>query len=90
MSDRRTAILTELATLEAQRASLLAELIALNMNPSPDDELLTVDATARILKTSTDWLYRHADTLPFTVRPGPGQVRFSNLGIQDYLRKCRR
>ena len=90
MSDRRAAILSALAQLEVQRASLLAELIALNISPDPDDELLTVDEAANVLRTTTDWLYRHAYKLPFTVRPGPGQVRFSRNGLQGYLKRKQR
>ena len=46
--------------------------------------------SGRNLAVTVDWLYRHADDFTFTIRPGPGQVRFSHLGIQDYLRKRRR
>lgn len=90
MSDRRAAILSALAELEVQRASLLADLIALNISQEPDDELLTVEEAAKVLRTTADWLYRHADSLPFTVRPGPGQVRFSRRGLQDYLKRKQR
>jgi hypothetical protein len=67
------------------RATSVAQLLG-----GPQDRLLTVEDAARTLAVTTDWLYRHADEFSFTVRPGPGQVRFSNLGIQDYLRKKRR
>lgn len=90
MNDRRATILRDLAQIEMQRVSLFAELVALNITQEPDDELLTVEDAARVLKTSTDWLYRHADDLPFTVRPGPGQVRFSRRGTQEYLKRKQR
>jgi len=86
MTDRRRTILDHLAALEADRAALFAELIALTAAPQPEDELLTVREAAMILRTSADWLYRHANELPFTVRPGPGQLRFRRQGIQEYLR----
>jgi excisionase family DNA binding protein len=89
MMDRCEEILAALADLEVQRASLFAELIALHISPPSDDELLTVDEAARVLRTTTDWLYRHAEQLSFTVRPGPGQVRFSRKGLQDYLKRKR-
>ena len=50
------------------------------------DRLLVVGETARKLGTSKDWLYRHADTLPFTVRVGTKQVRFSEAGIDRFIR----
>lgn len=89
MRDRRTEIAARLGVLEGERATLLAELIALNLYREPDDRLLTVEEAASMLSVSVDWLYRHANDFSFTVRPGPGQVRFSSIGIQDYLREER-
>lgn len=85
MSDKAE-IIAQLAALEVERAALFAELVALNTNHEPEDRLLTVLEAAEILSVTTDWLYRHAGEFRFTVRPGPGQVRFSALGIQEYLR----
>jgi predicted DNA-binding transcriptional regulator AlpA len=85
--------LAQLARAEAERLALLAQLVAddvAQLLGGPQDRLLTVEEAARTLAVTIDWLYRHADDLAFTVRPGPGQVRFSNLGIQDFLRKKRR
>lgn len=82
----------QLARIEAERLAVLAHLVAehvARLLGGPQDRLLTVDEAAVILAVTTDWLYRHADDFTFTIRPGPGQVRFSNLGIQDYLRKRR-
>jgi len=89
VSDRQSELLARIAELESSRAALLAELIALNLHHEPDDRLLTVQEAATILSVTTDWLYRHADEFRFTIRPGPGQVRFSHLGLQEYLRKRR-
>ena len=50
------------------------------------DALLDVQDAAQRLKTSTDWLYRHARRLPFTVRNGR-QLRFSAAGIARYIRE---
>jgi predicted DNA-binding transcriptional regulator AlpA len=89
----REQVLAQLTGVEADRLTLLAQLIALEVARAlhaPDDRLLTVQEAASILGVSVDWLYRHADDFTFTIRPGPGQVRFSSLGIQDYLRKQRR
>ena len=50
------------------------------------DTLLRVGEAATRLGTSTDWLYRQAKRLPFTVRQG-GQLRFSAQGISRYIRQ---
>lgn len=88
--NRRDEIAAQLGHIETQRAALLAELIALNLQREPDDRLLKIEEAAALLSVTTDWLYRHAEDFRFTIRPGPGQVRFSEQGIQDYLRKERR
>lgn len=82
-------IIAALARVEAERHALLAQLIAHELRGEPDDALLTVEQAALILSVTTDWLYRHASRLPFTVRPGAGQVRFSRTGIQEYLKAQR-
>lgn len=84
MSERRT-LLVLIARIEALKTELLLRLY--QMEPPPNDRLLTVEEAAAILSVTTDWLYRHADKLPSTRRPGPGQVRFSSVGIQVYLRR---
>lgn len=50
------------------------------------DRLLTAEEAAEVMRVSPDYLYRHADELPFTVRPTPGTLRFSERGIARYLR----
>jgi predicted DNA-binding transcriptional regulator AlpA len=77
-------IITALAALEAERARLLLAL--LRPAPQVEDRLLTIEEAAAILSTTPDWLYRHADDLPFTVRLAPGQLRFSSRRVQEYLR----
>ena len=52
-------------------------------------ELLTVDAAAERLGVSTDYLYRHQDTLPFSRRMGR-KLLFSSLGIDTYLKRKER
>jgi hypothetical protein len=51
------------------------------------DRLLMVGEAASLLGMTKDYLYRHADQLPFTVRPSPKQLRFSKAGIQKYIRQ---
>jgi len=50
-----------------------------------DDRLLCIEEAAAILGKTKDWMYRHADSLPFTVREGR-LVRFSSNGLQKYIR----
>ena len=58
------------------------------MAPEPEEDvLLDVDKAAQRLGTSKDWLYRHADKLPFTIRLGVRQLRFSAKGIERYIRQ---
>jgi predicted DNA-binding transcriptional regulator AlpA len=82
------ALLCQLAGLQS---ALLARLLTDSTPPSiqaaDPDGLLDVAETAQRLGTSKDWLYRHADQLPFTVRLGPRQLRFSAHGLAQYIRK---
>jgi predicted DNA-binding transcriptional regulator AlpA len=88
---KREELLAELARIEAARCATFAQLIAIEIvQREPEDRLLSVEEAARILGVTVDWLYRHTNDFSFTIRPGPGQVRFSRVGIQDYLRRKRR
>ena len=53
---------------------------------SHEDHLLTVDEAAGVLAVERTWLYRHADTLPFTRKLSPGTLRFSSNGLQQWVR----
>ena len=75
-------IVVQLAALQGAVGARLAH------GPREDDRperLLTVKEAAPILGMSDDWLYRHADRLPFTRRPGPHTLRFSERGLMRYL-----
>lgn len=50
-----------------------------------EDRLLDVKEAAARLSLTVDYLYRHGDTFPFTVRVAPGQVRFSSNGISRFI-----
>jgi predicted DNA-binding transcriptional regulator AlpA len=52
------------------------------------DRLLKVEEASEKLGVKPDWLYRHHKSLPFTVRHGR-LLRFSELGIEDYIRRRR-
>jgi len=80
-----------LAQVTALQTALLAKLLVQKeqqhrIESAPEDHLLTVTEAAERLGTSCDWLYRHAHKLPFTVRLGSRQLRFSSKGIERYLR----
>ena len=49
------------------------------------DRLLDAEKASKVLCVSEDWLYRHANKLPFTRKLGPKMLRFSYQGIQKYL-----
>lgn len=76
----------ELARLDT---ILLTRLLAMTTNAESDsdDQLLDAAEAAAKLGTSEDWVYRHAKTLPFTVRIGKKSLRFSKAGIDRYIRQ---
>jgi predicted DNA-binding transcriptional regulator AlpA len=82
------ALLCQLAALQSALAARLLGETAPVGGPEPEaDALLEVTEAARRLGTTRDWLYRHAHQLPFTVRMGPRQLRFSAKGIERYIRQ---
>jgi predicted DNA-binding transcriptional regulator AlpA len=82
------ALLCQLTGLQsALLARLLTDPTSLSSQSVDSDELLDVAETAQRMGTSKDWLYRHADQLPFTVRLGSRQLRFSAHGLAQYIRK---
>ncbi len=77
----------ELARLDTV---LLARLLSPTNGQVPiipqGDRLLVAQEAAAKLGSSADYLYRHASTLPFTVRVGR-RLRFSETGIERYIRQ---
>jgi hypothetical protein len=55
-----------------------------------NDELLDAKEASRRLGYSTRWLYRNADSLPFTIRQKSGRLRFSKVGLEKYLKSYRK
>jgi predicted DNA-binding transcriptional regulator AlpA len=53
--------------------------------PIDGDRLLVIEEAAAKLAVTEDFLYRRKD-LPFRVKVGPGQVRFSSKGIDKFIR----
>jgi len=76
----------ELACLDSLLLAHLMNAKGRRAEGAPPDRRLSVEEAAAKLGTSKDWLYRHADTLPFTVRIGRG-LGFSEVGIDRYLRQ---
>lgn len=83
-------LLLRCSTVHGIISAQLAAMIAGNgqqQNTMAPDRLLEVKETAERLAVPPDWVYRHANELPFTVRLGPGQLRFSSNGIDRYIRQ---
>lgn len=77
------------AIIGAFRAMVREEIqAALAHNGNGDaqaDHLVGIAEAAKMLDMSEDWLYRHAKKLPFTRKPSPSVLKFSYLGIQQYI-----
>jgi hypothetical protein len=76
-----------LAELERLRA---AASLRLSIPPPPEpidkrEQLVDAPEAARRLNVTEDWVRRHTDELPFTVRLGR-KVRFSVAGLDKYVR----
>jgi predicted DNA-binding transcriptional regulator AlpA len=68
-------------------AARLMERPAVNLIPAnPADKLLTISEASRKLGMSQDYLYRKATNLPFTVRVGRRSLRFSEQGMDRWIR----
>lgn len=52
-----------------------------------EDRLMKPKELADRLGTSMDWVYRHWQELPFTVKLSPRQLRFSEKGLAQYLER---
>jgi predicted DNA-binding transcriptional regulator AlpA len=83
-----------LCQLGAIQAALTVRWLTVSVSPGvatslqpEEDVLLDVNRAAERLGTSKDWLYRHAVKLPFTIRLGARQLRFSANGIARYIRQ---
>jgi predicted DNA-binding transcriptional regulator AlpA len=82
-----TTALTALNTLMFNELALAAEPSG-SISFDKRDRLLDFKQTAAKLGVKRDWLYHHYKDLPFWVRVGR-RPRFSELGIEDYIRKRR-
>jgi hypothetical protein len=76
-----------LGELEIIRATALMRIT----QPAPvvqADELLDINQASQRLGTSVDYLYRHAESLPFTRRIGR-KLLFSSRGVESYINRKR-
>lgn len=85
-ADAARALLAHLVPLQTV---LLVRAFAARSEGVGRDQLLSVQAAAKRLGQSPHWLYKHARTLPFTVRNGRA-LRFSEAGIEAWIRCQRR
>ena len=72
--------------LKAWRIMLSSEPETPQPKPEPDRMLKVAEAAMRI-GIARDTLYRNADDYPFTRRPRPRALRFSERGIEEWLRE---
>ena len=84
-----------LAALGAIQTSLVARVLARPPKDtgaetrSPLDRLLKPQEAASRLGVKIRWLYDHASKLPFTRRLSRKALRFSERGLDEYMRKKR-
>lgn len=78
-----------LGELEEVRTTALARLTAPAPQLQAPDSLVNIAEAAEQLGMSRSYLYRHADRFSFTRREGRS-LRFSSVGIQQYLRGRRK
>jgi len=84
-----TALLARLAVVQSVLTTRLLTIVVDGQEQATGqepDHLLTVEQAAEKLGVSEDWIYRHADQLPFTIRVGDRHLRFSAQGLDRYIR----
>lgn len=73
------------AAVASHATAVLLERMAAAGAEAGEDRLLTAEEVAPIVGLSARYLRRHAASLPFTVRPTPGRVRFSLRGAHAWV-----
>ena len=82
-----------LARVAVIQAALAAQVVArapteIGAEPRPPmDRLLSPSEAGRLLGVTVRWLYDHADKLPFTRRLSRKALRFSERGLEEYMRR---
>jgi predicted DNA-binding transcriptional regulator AlpA len=78
--DELPALVVQLAALQALAGARLAPAV----RARPLDRLLGLEEAAARLATTPDWLARQK-RLPFRVELSPGQVRWSEQGLDEWI-----
>ena len=76
----------EKALSELVRQAVRAEIQEIVRRMREEDRLLTIDQVAQRLSVSRDWVYRNGGKWEFTRKLGPKMVRFSESGLQKWLK----
>jgi predicted DNA-binding transcriptional regulator AlpA len=81
-----------LSQLGVVQGILLIQALSGRENEKQDakDRLLNVKEVADRLDYSPDWVYRNANKLPFTRRLSSNQLRFSEKGLEKYIKNLPR
>ena len=58
---------------------------AQSIGETADDQMLTVDEAAEMLRRKRRWIYSHADNLPFVRRLSPRSLLCSRKGVERWL-----
>ena len=72
-------LIAQLAALQSRAAARLAA-----RRSRPPDRLLETEEAAARLATTPDWLSRQKQ-LPFRIEVSPGQVRWSERGLDEWI-----
>jgi predicted DNA-binding transcriptional regulator AlpA len=88
------AVIALLGELETIRAQLWARLLASPNSPATAaaeeaDRLLSAKEVADLIGVSVRWVYRHQRRFPFTRRMSRKVVKFSPMGLRNWLAEQR-
>lgn len=84
-ADMRPGVL-ENALFELVRQAVRIEIREIANLRRDEDRLLTIDQVAHRLAVSKDWVYRNGNRLTFTRKLGMKLVRYSEAGLQKWLK----
>lgn len=73
------------AAIASHATAVLVERMAGSGAEGGEDRLMTAEEVAPVVGLSARYLRRHAASLPFTVRPTPGRVRYSLRKAQAWV-----
>lgn len=80
------AALSRLAAWQSQLAARLMAVPAPAPQPATaDDEMLTTEEAAKLLRRAPSWIYRNAHKLPFVKRLSARSMLHSKKGVERYL-----